>query len=363
MGQIHADAGSRQGARGAFVIGGVLAGAFLLVGCSAGGENEDAPVTAPVGDAAWDQIVAAAEDEGQVVFYSFAPPTVLEAVEAAFEEAYPDIDLVVERIGGADLEPALESEHSTGAAGADVVQSVNYSWVRDKQSLQWLADLQGPDVEDDAWDDNGYLIDGQILITTPAVITIAWNTTLLPDGVSGYADLLDPKLADGAVGIADASSGMIDDYWAFVEEHEDEGYLEKLAAQAPAIFQSTVPLQEAMIAGEIAVGAFASSSDMAEQKQNGAPIDYVVPDPAWGAQNMLYALAGAAHPNAAAVFTNFIASPQGQFAMNEYGYSPLDGVREQTLGGGSEVVPTDIDRATDQDWAGEYTTRWRGIFG
>lgn len=361
MAQIRPDASGRPNARRVLVLGGMLAGALILAGCSSSG-GDDSPVSAPTGDAAWDEVVSAAEGEGQVVFYSFAPPTVLDAVEAAFEEAYPGIDLVVERIGGADLEPALESEHSTGAAGADVVQSVNYSWVRDKQGLGWLADLEGPDVENEEWQENGYLLDGQILITTPAVITIAWNTTLLPEGVGGYADLLDPKLAGGAVGIADASSGMIDDYWAFVEENEDEGYLEQLAAQEPAIFQSTVPLQEAMIAGEIAVGAFASSSDMAEQKENGAPIDYVVPDPAWGAQNMLYALADSAHPNAAAVFTNFIASPQGQLAMNEYGYSPLEEVREQTLGGGSEIVPTDIDRATDQAWATEYTARWRDIF-
>lgn len=339
----------------------VILGTLVLAGCSAGGEDA-APVDAPAGDAGWEEVVAAAEDEGEVVFYSFAPPTVLESVEAAFEEAYPRIDLVVERIGGADLEPALESERSTGADGADVVQSVNYSWVREKQEEGWLAEVQGPSIETDEWANNGYLLDEQILITTPAVITIAWNTALLPEGVTGYADLLDSSLGDGAVGIADASSGMINDYWTFVEEHEGDEYLEALAAQDPTIFQSTVPLQEAVIAGEIAVGAFASSSDMANQEAAGAPIAYVVPDPAWGAQNMLYSLEHAQHPNAAVVFTNFIASPQGQFAMNEFGYSPLAEVREDTLAGGSEIVPTDIERASDPDFATDYTERWREIF-
>lgn len=65
-----------------------------------------------------DELVAAAEEEGEVVVYSFTSR--IEAVEEAFEAEYPNIDLIGSDISSTEMIARLQAEAEAGVAEADV---------------------------------------------------------------------------------------------------------------------------------------------------------------------------------------------------------------------------------------------------
>ena len=114
--------------------------------------------------------------------------------------------------------------------------------------------------------------------------------------------------------------------------------------------------------GEVAVGAFTTAVDMVNLQEQGAPIDFLIPDPAWTAQNLVYIVESAGHPNAAQLFVDFFASPEGQRAAAKYGATPLSAVAPETLGGNSRIVLTNLDRILEPGWAEDFAARWRQIY-
>jgi iron(III) transport system substrate-binding protein len=342
-------------------VGALLAVSLFAAGCG-GGAPAGSPAP-PSDDPDWQAVVDAANEEGHVTWYSVAPQAARDALQEAFETAYPDISVEIRTISTAEMNSALEAERTSGAEGADIVTSVGYDWIFDKAGQGWLTDLTGPAFDAPEWTDSGYLIDRRIVAAPLGLLVLGWNTSLYDGQIASYEDLLDPRLGNGAIGVVRPEPALHADHWAFVAEHFDPAYLERLAAQKPAVYPSAFALQEALAAGEVAVGSFVSATDMIGLQEQGAPVEYAVPDPVWAAQNMFFVVGSAKHPNAAQVFMNFFASPEGQLAAAKSGYSPLADVAPQTLGGQSEVVLTNLDRALDPQWATEYAARWRTLYG
>ncbi|MFC5751023.1 ABC transporter substrate-binding protein [Actinomadura rugatobispora] len=338
----------------------LLAASLLAAGCG-GGDGGSGP--APTGDAQWQAVVKAANKEGHVTWYTMAPQSAQEALKKAFEKKYPDISVKVRSMGIAELNSALEAEKKTGAEGADVATSVAYSWVYEKEKAGWFADLTGGSLKAPEWTSSGYLVNNKIVVAPLGLIVLGWNATLLPGGVKTYTDLLNPKLGNGAIGVVQPEPAIHADNWAFIEKNFDQNWLQKLAAQKPTVFPSAFALQEALAAGEVAVGSFVSATDMVGLQDKGAPVKFAVTNPAWAAQNLFFALKSAKHPNAAQVFMDFFASPEGQLAAARNGYSPLKDVAPKTLGGKSRVVLTDVKQVLDPKWGPEYLARWKQTFG
>lgn len=341
----------------------VLSLALLVTACGEDGPTDDSdrPAYSPDGGSEWDDVIAAAKDEGTVVWYTVAPQASIDGLLEAFSEEFPDIDVEARKMGPAEMDAALEAERTSGVAGADVVTSVSYATAYTRQQEGWYVDLAGPSVAS-GWADTEYLDAGQILSAPLGLVVIGWNTQLFPEGIESYEDLYNPDLGDGAIGALRADLPVFGDYWAFIEENYDEDFLEKLAEQDPALYPNAVSTQEALVAGEIAVGTFTTATDMETLKSKGAPVDYVVPEKAWTAQNLFFIPESATHMNAAQLFVDFFASPAGQIAAAKNGYSPVEEVSGQTLGGESEIVLTDVQRMLDPAWFDTYGARWRAAF-
>lgn len=79
---------------------------------------EEAPDETAADGADLDALIAAAEAEGQVVVYSFTSR--IARVETAFEEAYPNIDLVGFDISSTEQIARLQAEQQAGVSEADV---------------------------------------------------------------------------------------------------------------------------------------------------------------------------------------------------------------------------------------------------
>ena len=58
------------------------------------------------------------------------------------------------------------------------------------------------------------------------MLTFAWNTDYVPDGLTDYPDLLDPSLAGGRIGVIDPAIGpSIVDFYLWLEENFGEEYV------------------------------------------------------------------------------------------------------------------------------------------
>ncbi|HWL79148.1 ABC transporter substrate-binding protein [Microbacterium sp.] len=341
-----------------------LAGTALIVsGCASAQPSTTPSPEASEVDTEWQAVIDAAKEEGTVVWYSIAPQAVRDAVKAGFEAKYPEITVEISTVTSAEMNAALEAEHDTGVDGADVVTSVAYSWIAEKQADGWFVDLDDvPSLQAPEWTASGYF-DGTTVSSPLGLLVIGWNTDLYQGELATYDDLLDPSLAGGAIGTVRPEPAIHADHWAYVQEYFDEDWLEDFSAQKPSIYPSAFANQEALAAGEIAVSDFVSATDIMALQEQGAPVEFVVPDPVWAAQNVFFVPESSKRQNAAKLFMDYFASDEGQRAAAEFGYSPLKSVAPDTLGGQSEVVLTNIDHMLDPQWSIDYLAEWTTYFG
>jgi len=143
--------------------------------------------------------------------------------------------------------------------------------------------------------------------------------------LKSYTDLLDPKLK-GKIGVPDpAVSPSIVDYYFYLQEQFGPDIVEKLAAQKPQIFPSVLTAAQNLTSGQIS-GALAVAP-LVDEKAGGAPVDYKVPTPAWGARFFGSVTAVAAHPNAAQLLADYLVTPDGQEAISRKGGSALPNIK------------------------------------
>jgi iron(III) transport system substrate-binding protein len=332
-----------------------LPAALLALTACGGGAAEVSPEE-EAASPGWSQTVAAAEQEGTVVVYTPYLQNQQDALQAAFAERYPAISVqMVRQLSG--VEAKLDAEKQTGAAGADVVVTNDPGLAARYAASGDLLPLGGPAAE--AWSGNPHLAGDTAFTSTFNTLGIAWNTGQVDAAVTGYADLLRPELK-GRIGLVDMTgTPAIVDFYRFLEETQGPDFLTRLAAQEPRFYPSTVPLQQAVVAGEVSVAGYVVPA-VREEADAGAPVGFVLPTPAWAAPFDAFGVGWAKHPNAAKVVLDFMMSPEGQTALGIDGTSalagvttlaPLDGVRLSEVG------------SIDQGEAAEFAGRWKAVFG
>ena len=238
------------------------------------------PTTTGGSDAAssaeWDAIVAAAEDEGKVTIYSSQGVPELADLEARFEEEY-DIDLVVVRGLPQDLVPRIEVERQTGRGEADVYVSADQQWVTQANTDGYYVPTAGPAFDNPDYDRETGMPEDTYFKSNAVIFGFGWNTDEVPDGLSGYEDLLDPALAGGRVGVVEASNQTLVDFYVYLEEEMGEQFVVDLAAQDPRIYPGAAAINEALASNEIAAAVYTGAS-LRDTQAQGAPVDFAYPE-------------------------------------------------------------------------------------
>ncbi|MDR6436784.1 iron(III) transport system substrate-binding protein [Paenarthrobacter nicotinovorans] len=288
-----------RAAKGAITVG---VFALALTGCSGGspGASSDGP-------------------SGIVQIYTTSTPTQNERFEKAFEKAHSEIDLKITR-GGPDLIPRVEAEMDSGSAGADIFISTSQQWfVDNEQNL-----LKGDYASD--WPLWG--IEGLV----PAIGVnphsyIVWNTNKFPNGFHSWDSLLAPE-TKGTLGFRDGIDVSMSGYLQYLEDQNGPDFLEKVAAQNPVFYPTTVPLTQAVGSGEVGVAMMSSPAPILELQAAGAPVDYWLAEDGFAVSFYSAILNNSKNQAAAKVVMDFYMSPEGQKAFNGGGYggSPLDGI-------------------------------------
>lgn len=191
----------------------VLIMALVASFAFANGTKEDAPATSEK------------KYSGKVMIYSSMQEAQLQAVEEAFEKAYPGIDLEYYFASGGKVLTKMTTEAQGGQIAADVV------WLGDPVDYEgfkangWLEKYSSPEENHIAKayiDSEGYYTAGRLV-----TMGIAWNTTMVKDSEAPktWNELLDPKWKNQII-MTDPDQASTTKYW-MVSMMQSDKYGEK----------------------------------------------------------------------------------------------------------------------------------------
>ena len=371
---MHVRSISRRGLR--LTLGSLLCVALVTAACGGDDGDEAASTTASPetaaaseggggsdAEAALDELVTAAQDEGSVTVYSSQGLDQLNALAEAFDAEY-GIDVEVVRNTDADIIPRVETELATNTSGGDLVVTAAPVFMETQaETGNWVDPTASPQVAGlGDYDADQYVHEGNFFEVGAAVLTFAWNTNDVPDGLSDYEDLLDPELAGGRIAVVDPAIGpAVVDFYLWLEESFGEDFITDLAAQEPRIYPSALPIGEALTSGEVSAAAYAAPVQLVPAAANGAPVDYGVSEAgAWGARYFGAVPKSSDSPNAAALLADFMVTAQGQELVQGASGSVLPDI-PGTLITNDRVRIMDLE-ATAPEPAAEYVEEWNALF-
>lgn len=337
--------GHRRCRRFGLVVGALGAASLLLTACggagaSSGVATDSVGSTGPTGDASWQKVIEDAKTEGEVTIYSSNTTEQLTELASRFQNEY-GIRVDVVRDVDANLHQKIGAELTTGHTVADVVLQATPAWSEQLGTTGEITAPLGPAVNESEYDAATLLRPSHDFVTNASVGTFAWNTDRLPEGLTGYEDLLDPALAGGKIGtVLPTSAAHIDLYENYLDNVGGADYMERLAAQKPRIYPGALPLAQALASGEIAAATFVQ--DQTKEAEAGAPVDSAFDDMVWGGPMYAGILTDAPHPAAAQLLANYLVTPAGQEAISYRAASVLPNI--------SSAVIT-IDKVAPQDTA------------
>lgn len=333
-------------------VAAVVSAAMAVSAC--GGSSSSGPV-----EGSWDDVVAAAEKKGSVYLYSSQHRENLEALKTAFQQQYPGIKLEFTRGTDVELNPRVETENKTGKGTADVHMTSDSAWVKNaSDSGAYSTDIVGPAFDNPAYARDRSVINDKFFLASAAVFAMGWNTNALPGGLKSPQDLLDPAL-NGKIGVVNPAgfAAVVDEY-QFFDKNWGADFNEQLAQLNPRIYPSALGIAQALSSGEIS--ATPMVQPLVREVKAGAPVDWALPDPAWGTPWYSHVLSSAPHPNAAQVLADFIVTVPGQTALS-YGYGSALPDIPDSVASAQDIPMPDTEALTPENIS-RFQEQWEADF-
>jgi iron(III) transport system substrate-binding protein len=292
----------------------LLRGVFLaafMAGISIG-STSTSQAAPPAPTALTPELIAAAKQEGKLVFYTGIDLKVAESLAKRFEAQY-GIKVQVERTGSERVFQRIQQERSSKIYAVDVLdgsdQALFITWKREgilepyvpEDVAKWPAEVRDPD--------------GMYVATRYTLMPIGYNTNLVKpeDAPKSFADLLDPKWSGKIVKAHPGYSGGIVTSTFQTARVLGWEYFQKLGKQKVMQIQSSTEPPKKLALGERAVAADGLEYMHLTLQDGGAPIAIVYPTEGTPVIPGCSAIAkNAPHPNAAKLFMSFMASRDTQ---------------------------------------------------
>lgn len=315
--------------------------ALLLVGCSQSASTASAPAAsssaspaaAATGTSDWDQLVAAARGEGNVVIYGPPGTPYRQMMVDEFQKAYPGIEVNAVFISPADRLSRLSLERQAGQYLADLWISGTTPSVTDVKDDHFSVPLEPqlmlPEVTDTSdwyqgklwWADSAP--PNTVLMFAGDVNPVIYiNTSMVdPSQFHSYTDLLDPKWKGKIVStdIRNPGPGAVPARFMYKSPDLGPAFFTQLYGQMDVTLSND---QQQLInwvgEGAYPIGLFLSQTEVDLGAKQGLPIAAVKPDQlkegvAMGPANGAVAMIDRApHPNAAKLYLNWLLSQEGQ---------------------------------------------------
>src|SRR5215831_10886180 len=232
---------------------------------------------APSAVAVTPELIAAAQKEGRLGFYTAMDLPVAEKLAKAFEAKYSGVAVRVERSGAERVFQRVAQEMASNIHACDVLNSSDAAHFIAFKRSGWLA----PYVSDEMAQHFPAIYrdpDGQFVTTRVWLSSLGYNTELVKDedAPKSLADLLDPKWAGKMVKAHPAYSGTIMTATFQIVRELGWGYFEKLATQRIMQVQSSTDPPKKLALGERAVMADGNDYNLIQLKEAGQPVEVVI---------------------------------------------------------------------------------------
>jgi iron(III) transport system substrate-binding protein len=305
----------------------VLGVALVAVGSAASAPsatvNATATAAAPTAAAQkpyttreWTALIARAKREGEVTLYSSHLPANLQRVAAAFKSKY-GITVNINRQIDSVLASQVTTEFGSGNLKADIWMQASRPILLGAIKNKWVVEARGPAFFAKAFNRANYAKPGKAWAVGAAVLGLGWNKTLTTRNITDYPDLLASGVVRGKIGVPEPALPAFVDFYLWLQEKYGQSYVRRLGATRPRIYASTLPMQQAMVSGEIAAAVLTPATTV-DLKEQGAPVDFAIPKKAgaWNAPWHGMILSKAPHPAAAQLLSDFLVTREGQQLLN-----------------------------------------------
>ena len=312
--------------------------------------------------------------QGEVVLYTSMPDAVVARLEGVVERRFPDLEgeywvgsigsegiaLRVVRGRTADIQQRIADEIDAGGIRADLIWLAEPSPYETYKESGLLAPYTPPadaPIPPDLIDSDGFYVAGRIIS-----MVLAWNTTLLPDGLSDWPDLGDVMRTAFPAPESGAARATIK---ALLDRY-GEGFFADLAAGGMAAVASNGAARQGVAGGSFE--AVAVLDYMArDAKATGSPVDFTYPTGGTVLIPSPIAItADAPNPAAARAVVDFVLSQPGQQIIVEIGnFYPVRADVAPPAGAPALQTIT----ALDVDWSSlpaeidSISAFWEGLYG
>ena len=309
--------------------GGAGPAAFMAESC--GGSEDD-----------WSTLIAAAQEEGTVATSGPPDPVTREELPRAFSERF-DIDVLYQGGRSSELVAKLESERSASVYSLDTFIGGANTMYTAIHANGWLDNLKDAFVSPDLLEGDTY-INGEVPFRDPegeAIFALAvtvnppllLNTDLVEEGeVTGWGDLLDPKWKGLIVADDPTQPGGhgVNVGVQLVLEMGEDFFRDLYAGQEVTLSTDVRQAGDGIAQGKWAIGIAIDPNlvKLDEMIADGLPVKESHTDDLESNTSSGYGLMGlmkdAPHPNAAKLFVNWLACPEGNEVWSRSQmYTPL----------------------------------------
>jgi iron(III) transport system substrate-binding protein len=288
---------------------------------SASSDGDEEPSEAGDDNQSLDELVEAAQGEGQLTLYGDVGEPTLQAWTQAFTEEY-GIAVNILRLPESELFQRLSQEKSAGQNLVDIYSTINRVSMDQAVDNEWMAEYtpeNGEQYPAEHREDGFYYP-----VQNGYFMTVAYNSDVLSDediallqedaiGAAG-----DPRFRGQVqVGPPQASQHAAAFYYLQTEEQSNWDRLQAIADNDAIVQAQSIPLVQNVVSGEYAIGIAASDTLVAQQVTAGAPIEFVYPVNTTGGYIATGVVDDAPQPNAARLFMEWATTPEANAIYSE----------------------------------------------
>ena len=300
----------------------VLAAA-LLAAC--GSDPTPTPTATPAPQATptpvpglLEQLYAAAQQEGEIVWATTDTEERTTAMIGAFEAKYPGVNVSLITANSAELRERLFLEAQAGRITVDVTDPGRDNRVIEEDLAEDLTDI----VEELGVDPNLVYSDNRIWLKVGVPHAPICNTDRLSasEFPQSYADLLDPSLK-GEIVVENRLKGFIyltnlpeygDSRPGLWEEDEIAEYLSAVKANDLKAQRGNGVVGDLVASGEVSCALEINLSSFENLREDGAPLDIVPVETISVEPVHHFVPKNSPNPNAAKLFAAFLMGPEGR---------------------------------------------------
>ena len=300
----------------------ILAATLLGASWAQGGQPASLQELAAYSGADREQILAAgAKAEGKVTWYTSLAGGSYKELAAAFEKKYPGVKVEAYRGSSQDLMARIMAEAQARRYLVDSVEST-LPLLKAMRDGKLITPFYSPHLAKYPAEAKERADKGLFLWASAreSYIGVAYNKKSIAanDVPKSFEDLLRPALKDKlAFATSDTGSRMI----AAMLQFKGEEFVKKMKQQNVRLYAvSGRALLDLVISGEVGVSPtiFRNHALVSIAKQ--APVEWVAMEVVPTNAGAAAVPAGAPHPHAGVLFTDFILGPEGQKILEKFEY-------------------------------------------